>query len=354
MIDYPKAELYASVGRKTSPMMMAIYKQFGGSYQYKPQLASITLAQLIKIEMTVYPWDFASYLPEAKQLHLNGIHWPFWRDWPLAKPSVFLIPELLHHWYKMFWDHDAKWCIHVVGATEIDFWFSILQPHVGFHHFPEGISGLKQVTGHEHHNIQYYIVGIITGAVSRSFLIAIWALMDFQYLCQAKGIDDEGCDWILAALEEFHRYKSSIVGAGAWVGKKNRPINDWYILKLELMKSVVPNIQANGTVIQFSTDVTECTHITKIKNPAHIGNNQNYKLQICHDLNHTDKLCCFELTMSICAPHSIPLDYSKSEHTEQSNPFAQLITSSLQSPTILMKVQFFVPTLRPYIHSVHS
>ena len=156
--------------------------------------------------------------------------------------------------------------------------------------------------------------------------------MDFQYLCQAKEIDDEGCDWILAALEEFHRHKSSIVGAGAQVEKRNRPINDWYILKLELMKSVVPNIQANGTVIQFSTDVTECTHITKIKNPVHTGNYQNYELQICHDLNHTDKLCCSELAMSICVPHSIPLDYKKSEHTKQSNPFAQLITSSLQSP----------------------
>ena len=205
--------------------MMAIYKQFGDSYQYKLQLPSTTLAQLMKIEVTIHPWDFASYLPEAKQLHLDGIHWPFWRDWPLAKPSVFLTPEPLHHWHKMFWDHDAKWCIYVVGATEINFWFSILQPYVGFHHF--------------------------------------WA---------------------------------------------------------------------NSTVIQFSTDVTECMHITKIKNLAHTGNNQNHESQICHDLDHTDKHCCFELAMSIHAPHSIPSDYSENEHTEQSSPFAQLITSSLQSP----------------------
>ena len=77
MIDYPKAALYAGVDRKTSPVMMAIYKQFGDSYQYKLQLASNTLAQLMKIEVTIHPWDFASYLPEAKQLHLDGIHWPF-------------------------------------------------------------------------------------------------------------------------------------------------------------------------------------------------------------------------------------------------------------------------------------
>ena len=75
MIDYPEAALYAGVGRNTSPVMMAIYKQYGDSYQYKPQSASTTLAQLMKIEVTIHPWDFASYLSKAKQ-HLNGIHWP--------------------------------------------------------------------------------------------------------------------------------------------------------------------------------------------------------------------------------------------------------------------------------------
>ena len=179
VIDYPEAVLYAGVGGKTSPVMMAIYKQFGNSYQHEPWLASTTLAQLMEIEATIHPWDFASYLPDVKQLCLNGVHWPFWRDWPLAEPSLFLTPELLHHWHKMFWDHDARWCIHTVGATEIDFRFSILQPHVGFHHFPEGISSLKQVTGCEHCDVQCHIVGVIAGTISRNFLIAIRALMAF-------------------------------------------------------------------------------------------------------------------------------------------------------------------------------
>ena len=144
IVDTPEALLYAGVGGKTSLTTMAMYKQFGDAFQHEPQTVSTTLAQLMHIESTVDPWDLDSYLPVAKQFWLNGVHCLFWRDWPLAEPKP------LHQWHKMFWDHNVKWCIRAVGAAEINFRFSVLQPHVSFHHFTEGISSLKQVTGHEH------------------------------------------------------------------------------------------------------------------------------------------------------------------------------------------------------------
>ena len=128
IIDTPEALLYAGVGGKTSPVMMANYKQFGDAFQHEPRMASTTLTQLMEIESRADPWDLASYLPEAKRFRLNGMQHPFWRDWPLAEPSLFLTPKPLHHWHKMFWDHDVKWCIRVVGATEINFQFLVLQP----------------------------------------------------------------------------------------------------------------------------------------------------------------------------------------------------------------------------------
>ena len=156
--------------------------------------------------------------------------------------SLFLTPEPLHHWYKIFWDHDIKWCIRAVGAAEIDFQFSVLQPHVSFHHFTEGISSLKQVTGCKHCDVQHYIVGVVASAIPRDFLIMIWVVMDFQYLCQAEEIDNECCHRIQAALDKFHTHKSAIVDADARIGKGNRSIYNWYILKLKMMQSVVPNI----------------------------------------------------------------------------------------------------------------
>ena len=281
---------------------MATYKQFGDPFQHKPQTASTTLAQLMCIESTIDPWDLDSYLPVAKCFRLNGVHHPFWRDWPLVEPSFFLTPEPLHHWHKMFWDHDAKWCIQAVGAAKIDFQFSVLQPCIGFCHFTEGISGLKQVTGCKHCDVQCYIVGVIAGTIPRDFLIAIWASMDFWYLCQAEEIDDGCCDRIQAALIGFHAHKSVITDAGARVGVGNRPINNWYIPKLEMMQSVISNIRANGAIIQYSADVMEHAHIMEIKNPAQAGNNQCYEAQICHDLDHTDKLCHFEFATMIMIP----------------------------------------------------
>jgi hypothetical protein len=114
----------------------------------------------------------------------------------------------------MFWDHDAKWCIRVLGSAEIDFQFSVLHPHTGLCHFTEGIASLKQVTGREHRDIQCYIIPVIAGSVPRDFLIAVWALADFCYLVQAPIITDKTCAMIEEALAEFHKYKTAIMLAG--------------------------------------------------------------------------------------------------------------------------------------------
>lgn len=66
IIDTPEALMYAGVSPKLSPVTMATYKQFGDSFQHEPPTASTTLAQLMEIEETADPWDFASYLPKAK------------------------------------------------------------------------------------------------------------------------------------------------------------------------------------------------------------------------------------------------------------------------------------------------
>jgi hypothetical protein len=299
IVDTPESALLAGVAGKTSSVTMAMYKHFGDNFRHEPRTASRTLAQLQAIEAKVEPWDLESYVKEAKSQRLCGVHRPFWADWSMSDPSVFLTPEPLHHWHKAFWDHDAKWCINAVGSGEIDFRFSVLQSHTGFRHFNEGISKLKQVTGREHRDIQRYIVPVIAGAVSKCFLIAIRALMDFCYLTQAPEIDDDICRHITEALKEFHSHKSAIIEARARCGKGRKVIDNWYIPKLEFLQSVVPSIQANGVAIQWSADITEHANITEIKDPARATNNQNYDSQICRNLDHADKCRRFDLTTAI-------------------------------------------------------
>ena len=285
IVDTPESTLMAAVAGKTSSVTMASYKQFGDDFRHEPRTASMTLAHLHAVAVKADdPWNLEAYFKAALEYRLNGVHEPFWADWPMSDPSVFLTPEPLHHWHKAFWDHDAKWCINTVGAAELDFRFSVLHPHVGFRHFKEGISSLKQVTGREHREVQRYIVAIIVGAVPPNFLIAIRALMDFRYLAQSMQIDEKMCAKIDAALKEFHAYKESIIAAGARQGKGHAVIDNWYIPKLEFLQSVVPSIRANGIALQWSADGTERAHIEVIKDPSAFINNQNYKSQICRHL----------------------------------------------------------------------
>jgi hypothetical protein len=316
IVDTPESAMLSGVAGKTSSVTMASYKQFGDPFQHEPRTASTTIAQLQSIESKVHPWDLETYFREAQKFRLNGVHRPFWRDWPLAEPSLFLTPEPLHHWHKAFWDHDAKWCIRAVGSEEIDFRFSILHPHAGFRHFKEGISKLKQVTGREHRDIQRYIIPVIAGAVPKEFLIAVRALMDFRYLSQSPEIDEETCAKIDAALKEFHDHKEAILTAGVRVGKGKTPINNWHIPKLEFMQSVVTNIRANGAPIQWSADVTEHANITEIKDPARAGNNQNYEAQICRYLDRTDKCRRFDLATSVCDAQVEFRSHDTGEHEE--------------------------------------
>ena len=104
------------------------------------------------------------------------------------------------------------------------------------------------------------MVSIIEGTVTKGFVIVICALMDFHYLAQAPKIDDNVCDQIDHVLQEFHMNKQAILDANAQVGKGNQPIENWYIPKLEMLHSIVPNIHANGAPYQWSADITEHAH----------------------------------------------------------------------------------------------
>ncbi|RDB31099.1 hypothetical protein Hypma_000008 [Hypsizygus marmoreus] len=316
IVDTQESTMLAGVNNKASSVTMASYKQLGDAFPHEPRTALKTIAQLQVIEKTTNPWHLDAYIKEANKVHLNSVHRLFYRDWALSDPSQFLTPEPLHHWHKMFWDHEARWSINAVGGAEIDFRFSLLHPHTAFRHFHEGISKLKQVTGREHCDIQRYIIPVIAGTVSSSFLIAIRSLIDFRYLGQAPEIDDSICAKIENALATFHRHKKAIIMAGARTGKGGRVIDNWYIPKLEFMQSVVSSIRKNGVAIQWSADAMEHAHITEIKEPTQCTNNQNYESQICRHLDRADKCCRFDLATATREARLDIRDFTREEQDD--------------------------------------
>ncbi|KAI5984418.1 hypothetical protein EDD15DRAFT_2177214 [Pisolithus albus] len=275
------------------------------------------------------PTDYTNFLKAIKPLRLNGVVEPFWKLWLLSDPSDFITPEVLHHFHRMFWDHDVKWCIAATGAVELDFRFSIIQTLVGYRAFNEGISKLKQVTGRDHRAIQRYIIAAVAGSVPRKFLMAIRALLDFRYLAQAPSFTMRSIDRVASALQEFHNHKEAIVSQGVRA--------DWKIPKLELLQSVVPSIRQSGAVMQWSADITEHAHVEEIKVPARASNNQNYNSQIVRHLDRLDK--CFRFDLATSLEHRVNKeggdeDSSDLDVDEEHEPDAEKIhPSDYSSPT---------------------
>jgi hypothetical protein len=295
--DTPEATMLSGVTGKTSHLTTATYKQFSDPFHHELRTGSTTLSQIMAAESKTNPWDIQSFLREVKHFRLNGVHRPFWRDWAMSCPSKFLTIEILHHIHKLFFDHDLKWCWHVLGAEKLDFQFSVIQPRVRFRHFPGGVSKLKQATGWEHHEMQRSIVAVMAGA-RKEIVLCIWALIDFRYLTQSPRLDEDDLVKMNATLQLFHSNKFAITESGARCSKKSS--SDWYIPKLELMQSTVANARQSGAPIQFTADVTEKLHSVNIKMPVRgQSNNHGYDAQICHHLNHMEKSYNFDLATLI-------------------------------------------------------
>ena len=180
--DTPEESLLSGTGPKASPVTTATSKNFSDAFRHPPRTAETMLAAILTACQKYSPTDYKNFLKIAKQLFLSGVIEPCWKGWMLSDPSRFFNPEVLHHFHRMFWDHNVQWCIHAVGDTKLDFRFSIIQTPVGYCTFDDGISKLKQVTGRDHRAVQRYIIGAIAGRVPPKFLMAVRALLNFRYI----------------------------------------------------------------------------------------------------------------------------------------------------------------------------
>ncbi|KAF8546867.1 hypothetical protein OG21DRAFT_1527549 [Imleria badia] len=281
MMSDPVECLVTCTSPKASPVLTVIYKQFSDSFRHPPRTATMTLDEIEQACSMANLDDFKDFLKVIKRFRLNGVDKSFFRDWLLSEPLIFITPETLHVFHRLFWDHNLQWS-------------------VGYRSFEEGVSKLEQVMGRDHRAAQRYIVGVIAGAVPPKFLAAISALLDFRYLAQMPCFDKDALTKVEAVLERFHTHKSAIISTGGRQGSKG-PLKHWEIPKLELLQHVVPSIRASGAIMQWTADVTEHAHVTKIKQPTRSGNNQDYYTQIAWHLNRSEKCFRFDITMHLAS-----------------------------------------------------
>ncbi|KAI6032177.1 hypothetical protein BKA83DRAFT_4122566 [Pisolithus microcarpus] len=140
----------------------------------------------------------------------------------------------------------------------------------------------------------------VTGAAHPDVIAVVHALTEFHYLAQAPAITEEGCEKIAAALTEFHHYKQAIIDGGLHQGDQSGSILEhWEIPKLELLQSIVPSISQVSSVLQWSVDMTEHTHIEVVKDPVSRMNNKDYSSQICCHLDRIEKCQMFNTAVHL-------------------------------------------------------
>lgn len=292
--DLPEQHTLSCSSSNISPISTATFEHFGNPEPSPSRLRQQILDAIQEACGACDPLDITAFHKVCLTLHLNGVIQPFWVDWGDACPSSFLVPDALHQWHKFYYDHCVKWMTNIMGATELDQRFTLLQPQVGTRRWPYGITGLQQTGGKEYREIEKLLPVVVAGAVHPHVLRALRSITDFIFIAQREFHYEETLHTLREALREFHHYKSSILEAGGRRGK-NGFLDHFRIPKLELAHHVVPSIRAMGAAYQWTSDITERCHITHARKPFRLSNGQNFHEQCCRYLDREEKKRCFRL-----------------------------------------------------------
>ncbi len=109
--DYPEQQLIACASGSASPISVAVGDGLGSRHMQPLRTGKVILERIRQLvtkpnySVTV----LGRYVKARRDLQLNGVYAPFWRDWLFAEPSIFLTPDILHQWHRFFYDHLMKW-----------------------------------------------------------------------------------------------------------------------------------------------------------------------------------------------------------------------------------------------------
>ena len=298
--DLPEQKLIACVSGSMAPSSTASQKQFGDGKAHPPRHGSKTMAKIDTLRERFGEENVGPQFQKAcRAAGVNGVLYPYWRDWIFADPSTFLTPDSLHQWHKCFQDHTFKWGQKLLGAEEFDKRLSVLQKRVGFRHFKQGVRRFKQKTGRESRDLERTFLTIIAGHenVTPRKMKAFRAYLDFIYLGQYESHDEETLGYIEAATRAFWKnvHYLAHLRTGPRQGRK------FDIPKLELMHQVPRLIKQLGSAAQFTSDTTEKLHIIMAKIPYQEGtNHKNFVWQMCAFVERYERFSQFQRFLIWC------------------------------------------------------
>jgi hypothetical protein len=197
-------------------------------------------------------WKFHSLVWKKKCGVSGYVEHPFWEDMDV-EPCQFLCQDLLHGAHKFFWDHPCKWIASLIGAETFDQCISHL-PKEGHCQFKNGLSKLRQASGHEHKDVQKYIAPAMAQApgVTAPFTSLIIALLHIISILQLPMIDGDN-------LSDFDRHLEVVYLNADELIKLCIRKNLW-IPKLMALPCFQQDIILGGVPSNWSSEAPETLH----------------------------------------------------------------------------------------------
>jgi len=297
--DYPEQSLVTLTRCGTRcPKCWTGKEEFGENVKGDPRKPEETLHYIDEAtELTTIAASDAF----LKDVGLNCVPKPFWRDWPHANIHNAISSDVLHQLYQGLIKYLTKWCKTLIGEDELDARFRRLPLAHGLRHFENGISHLQRVSGTEHKAIAKQLLACVDGAPPDAIRAAA-ALLNFTYIAQYSSHSDETLEDLQIALDEFHKHKQAFIDAEACQGtylsnrSKFRPLissTGMDFPKLHSLQHYIDCIKQFGAPDGFNTENTENLHIPYAKEAWRASNKREALQQMCTWLERREKLHLF-------------------------------------------------------------
>ncbi|KAH7098191.1 hypothetical protein BKA62DRAFT_622869, partial [Auriculariales sp. MPI-PUGE-AT-0066] len=274
-LDFPEQSLHACT--RGCPKCDVNQEELGDNKLGEPRDPSQTLARIRKATQHKSPTSIDAYL---KTFGLNFVLKPYWKDWEHVDIHKAMAPDILHQLYQGLIKHITRWCRTLLGDAEMDARMAALPRAHGLRHFDQGISVLQSVSGTEHRAIarQLEVVMASAGVHSR-VKMALFSLIEFTFMVQAKVHSDDTLDDIRKTLDRFHEHKEIFVKLGA--------CSNLHFPKMHALLHYTDSIREIGALHAVNTAIGERLHITQVKNGYRTSNKKKgqFGAQLCRYLN---------------------------------------------------------------------
>lgn len=252
--------------------------------------------------------DDPNWPKHCKEAGIRPVFNPYWKDLLYADPFFSVAPDILHQIYQGLIKHLVGWLTEAYGEVAIDARCCRMPPNHYTCIFKNGFCTLSQLTGREHADICYIILGTIadlplknngSAEQAASIVRAVRALLDFAYLAQYPVQTMQTLDEMDDALICFHANKQVFINLGI--------CTDFIINELHYLLHYRLMIERWSTADNYNTEHTERLHISFAKDAFFASNGKNEYSQMSVYVECKEKILDHDKYITWCLEGKPPL-----------------------------------------------